>query len=135
MISGTLDTLYTYILFVNGLISISLKNLRFRSYHGLYAEEQKAGNEFDVDLTILYQPNSGTITSINDTVDYAKLYDLVKQEMSKPRKLLETLAMELAGILHTEFPQIKKISISITKLQAPMHRYVGKAEVNYEVDY
>jgi len=34
------------------LISIQLKELRFFANHGLYPEEQKIGNEFDINLTV-----------------------------------------------------------------------------------
>ena len=35
-----------------GMISIELKRLRFLAYHGLYAEEKKTGNEFEVNLVV-----------------------------------------------------------------------------------
>ena len=40
-----------------GSITIELKGLRFFAYHGLYAEEQKTGNEFEIDLFVTHQPS------------------------------------------------------------------------------
>jgi 7,8-dihydroneopterin aldolase/epimerase/oxygenase len=120
---------------MNSYLTISLTNLRFFAYHGLYAEERKTGNEFAVDLSISYQPKAGTITDISDTVDYARLYDLVKAEMQKPRDLLETFVMEMAEIIHASAAGIKKVDISITKLHLPITGFQGQSVVRYTKDY
>lgn len=120
---------------MSGLITIELKQLRFLAYHGLYAEERKTGNEFEINLSVSYQPSSGTITGISDTVNYSELYTLLKAEMGKPRHLLETLVMELAEIIHGSFPLIKKIEISITKLHVPTAKFTGTAGVKYQKEY
>jgi dihydroneopterin aldolase len=118
-----------------GLITIELKHLIFLAYHGLYAEEKKTGNEFEINLSVSYQPSSGTISGISDTVNYAELFGLLKIEMQKPRQLLETFLMEVAEIIHASFPQIMKIEISITKLYVPIAKFNGTAGVKYQKDY
>ncbi|HEY6063545.1 MAG TPA: dihydroneopterin aldolase [Chitinophagaceae bacterium] len=120
---------------MTGLITIELKRLRFLAYHGLYAEEKKTGNEFEINLSVSYSPSSGTITGISDTVDYSELYTLLKTEMQHPRHLLETLVMELAEVIHVTFPKIKKIEISITKLHVPIAKFTGTAGVRFERDF
>ena len=117
------------------MITIELKQLRFLAYHGLYAEERKTGNEFEINLSVSFQPSSGTITGIADTVNYSSLYSLLKTEMQKPRHLLETLVMEVAEVIHVSFPQIKKIEISITKLHVPIAKFTGTAGVRYQKGY
>ncbi|MBI5858868.1 MAG: dihydroneopterin aldolase [Sphingobacteriales bacterium] len=120
---------------MNDLISIELNELRFRARHGLYPEEKKTGNEFEVNLTVSFVPVAGTITDIADTVDYGRLYELVKKEMNKPRHLLETLAMEITEIIHLSFPQIRKIEIAITKLQVPITQFNGTTTVKLEKEF
>ena len=120
---------------MSGLITIELKKLRFLAYHGLYAEERKTGNEFEINLSVSYQPSSGTITGISDTVNYSELYTLLKTEMQKPRHLLETFLMEVAEFIHGSFPQIKKIEISITKLHVPISKFTGTAGVKYQKEF
>lgn len=120
---------------MRGLITIELKKLRFLAYHGLYAEESKTGNEFEIDLSVSYQPSSATITSISDTVNYSELYALLKKEMQVARHLLETLVMELAEVIHASFSQIKKIEISITKLHVPIAKFTGTAGVRFVKEY
>lgn len=118
-----------------GLLTIELKQLRFFAKHGLYTEERKTGNEFEVNLSISYEPTSGTITDLSDTVNYVQLYDLLKTEMQKPRNLLETFAMEVTELMHSSFPEIKKIEISITKLYPPIVKFTGTIGVKYSKEY
>src|SRR5689334_2507747 len=120
---------------MSNTLTVELKALRFYAFHGLYAEEKKTGNEFRVDISVVHEPVSGTITDIGETVNYAKLYAIVKAEMQKPRQLLETLVMELAGIIHTSYPQVKKIEISITKLHVPIAKFTGTAGVTYTTEF
>lgn len=120
---------------MNGWMTIELKGLHFYAYHGLYAEEKKTGNEFEVNLTVSYQPPSGTITDISDTVNYAALYTLLKKEMTKPRHLLETLVMEVTEAIHLSFPMIKKVEISVTKLHVPIIQFAGTAAVRFVKEF
>jgi len=120
---------------MNGLITIELKQLRFFAFHGLYAEEKKTGNEFEVDLSVAYTPLSGTITDLDDTVNYAVLYELLKTEMQKPRHLLETFVMEVTELMHLSFPQIKSVAITITKLHPPIAGFTGTVGLRYQKDF
>ena len=79
---------------MSATLTIELTNLRFFAKHGLFAEEQKIGNEFEVDLFVSYDPGAELIDELSETVNYASLYELLKEEMQKPRELLETFVME-----------------------------------------
>ena len=120
---------------MSDLLTISLNNLHFFAYHGLYAEERKTGNEFKVSLDVSYSTISGTITDISDTVNYAQLYELLKAEMQQPCHLLETFLMEVTEKIHAAFLQIKKIEISITKLHPPIAKFTGTVAVKYSKEY
>ncbi len=116
---------------MNNLMTIELKKLHFFAFHGLYEEEKKTGNEFEVNLSVDYKPDTVVISEIADTINYAKLFDLVKAEMQKPRGLLETLAMEIVELIHSLYPQIIKAEISITKLYPPIAAFTGSVGVKY----
>ena len=118
-----------------GLITIELKQLRFFGYHGLYKGEKETGNEFELNISVGYVPVSGTITSLDETVNYASIFNLVKNEMAQPRELLETLAMEMAEKLHLSFRLIKKVEVTITKLTPPMPSFYGKVSVTYSKQF
>jgi 7,8-dihydroneopterin aldolase/epimerase/oxygenase len=115
-------------------ITICLNKVRFRAFHGLYAEERRTGNEFEVDLAVSIDA-SATITDLSATINYASLYQLLKNEMEKRRDILETFVMEVAGIIHKTFAGVKKVEISITKLQAPIEKFSGTVGVKYSREY
>lgn len=118
-----------------GLLTISANNLRFYAYHGLYAEEKNIGTEFEVNLSVLYSPDTVIVKDIEATVSYVALYDILKAEMQKPRELLETFLMEVTEHIHQVFPQIKKVEISATKLNPPIEKFIGTVGVKYEKEF
>jgi 7,8-dihydroneopterin aldolase/epimerase/oxygenase len=120
---------------MEGMITVELKQLRFFAHHGLYAEEKKTGNEFEVNLSVFYLPNQGTVTDISETINYALLYELVKNEMARPTGLLETVTMNIAAKIRTTFPLTKRISISITKLHPPILNFTGSVCVCFDKEY
>ena len=118
-----------------GILIIKLNQLRFFAYHGLYAEEQQTGNEFEVNISLTYSAPEAVIQDIAETINYAKVYELVKKRMSQPTALLETLAMEMAASIHKAFLQITIAEISIKKLHPPIEQLTGNVEVVYRKEY
>ena len=116
------------------MIKVELKNVHFHAFHGLYEEEKKAGNNYEFNLSVNLETEK-IITNLNETVNYAKLYELVKTEMIIPRPLLETLLMELAEKIQEEFPFVKEINMSVAKLNAPIINFIGSASVTYKKTY
>jgi dihydroneopterin aldolase len=116
-------------------ITIELKELRFFAFHGLYPEEQKTGNEFEVNISVTRNIKSSIIKELSETLNYAELFELIKDEMKKPRALLETFAMELAQLIHLSFEGVKKVDIEIAKLHLPVKRFSGTAAVKYSKSY
>lgn len=116
-------------------MTIELRGLRFHAFHGLYEEEKKTGNEFGVELRADYIPPEGIITSLEDTVNYVALFEILQAAMKEPRALLETLAMEIAETIHARFPQVIKLEISIHKLHPPLARFTGSVGVTYQKEF
>ncbi|MBS1920567.1 MAG: dihydroneopterin aldolase [Bacteroidetes bacterium] len=119
---------------MNNTITISLNNLHFFSYHGLYPEEKKIGAEFEVNLSVSIHPTN-KITELQETINYVKLYDLLKEEMQHPRELLETFVMEVVEKIHLLYPRIKEIVLSITKLQVPAPGFIGNVTAEYSKNF
>ena len=115
-----------------GEFIIELKQLQFFSFHGLYAEERKVGEEFIVDLSVKYISKQKAITSLDETINYETLYEIVKKEMSQPRALLETLAQSIADKIQHVFPLIKEIEIRIEKKNPPIVGFIGSVAVRYK---
>lgn len=110
-------------------LHIYIRNCRFRAFHGLYPEERQKGNDFVVNLEVAYSPDSGMITALEQTIDYASLFGLVDKAMQEPVDLLETLAQKMATDIERAYPQVKAISIEIEKLNPPIDQFTGSAAV------
>jgi 7,8-dihydroneopterin aldolase/epimerase/oxygenase len=118
-----------------GLFTISLNNVRFRAYHGLYPEERQKGNDFVVNMQVSFPPVSSAVALLEDTIDYAVLFEIINSTMQQPVDLLETLVQTITEKAARQFPQIKKISVSVEKLNPPIDKFSGTAEVKYSKEY
>jgi 7,8-dihydroneopterin aldolase/epimerase/oxygenase len=120
---------------MSNLLSISLNNVRFRAYHGLYPEERQKGNDFVVNMLVSYRPDTGMILSLEETIDYAVLFDIINATMQKPVDLLETLVQTIANEAHKRFPEIKEVNVSVEKLNPPIDKFSGTATVSYKASF
>ena len=117
------------------LFTISLNNVRFRAYHGIYPEERQKGNDFVVNMQVSYQPKSGTIVSLDDTIDYGTLFNIMNSIMQQPVDLLETVVQEIAQAVHHKFSHVTEVTVSVEKLNPPIDRFSGSAAVSYKAQY
>lgn len=101
------------------MIKVALHDVKFFGYHGFYAEERVLGNHYLVDVEVQFQPKK-VADEISNTVDYAKLHLILKDEMQQPRKLLETLTQEMTEKIRLEFPFLETIKVGIKKLNPPL---------------
>lgn len=118
-----------------GHFTIALKNLRFFAEHGMYPEEMKVGNEFEVDVSVACRSPKKKITSIEQTVNYVEVYRIIQEEFEKRRLLLETLAMDIAERIQLQFEEIESISITIRKLNPPITNFSGSVAISYNKDF
>ena len=57
---------------------------------------------------------------VEDTLNYAELYQLVQREMAIPSKLLEHVAGRIVKAIVKAFPDVTSIDLKLTKLNPPM---------------
>ena len=115
--------------------TIELKGVIFFAFHGLHEEERKTGNEYEVDLAVKYIAAGKKITKIEDTVNYVRLFEIVKQEMEKPRNLLETIAMAITEKIQEQFSQVKEVEVRINKKNPPIINFSGSVAVIYSMRF
>ncbi|MEP6947624.1 MAG: dihydroneopterin aldolase [Ginsengibacter sp.] len=114
------------------MITVYLSNLQFNSFHGIHEEEKILGNEYILDASVEFHEEKAVITSIQDTINYEDIYNIIKERMSEPSPLLETVVMEIGNEIHNEFPQIRSINISLKKMYPPIEGIRGSACVNWQ---
>lgn len=110
---------------------IILRDLGFYGFHGFFAEEERLGQRFFVDLECgvdLTAP--GETDAIGHTVSYADIYDVVKATFEGQRtKLIEALGQNIVAALFARFDDINWIIIRIRKPEAPIAMVRGEAAV------
>ena len=108
---------------------ISLNDVHFFGYHGMYEEEKILGNTFIVNLYVDVLPAQAVIKSIAETIDYVTLFELVKLRMAIPTPLLETIVSELAETILQNYITVSEVFIKITKLQVAIKSLEGNMSV------
>ncbi len=117
------------------MITVNLYHLKFHAYHGVHAFEKKLGNDFMIDASVEFYEAGAVITSIEDTIDYTSLYDIIKTNMSRPEKLLETVVMNISNEIAEKYPLIKSVNVSLKKLHPPIEGMEGSVGVKYHKEY
>ena len=100
---------------------IVLREVRFHAFHGVMPQERKVGADFTVSLRVgvdLSRPVESD--AVENTLNYATLYEVVKQEMAIPSQLLEHVAGRIGKAVFEAFPQAMSIDLTLMKLNPPM---------------
>ncbi|HEX6846909.1 MAG TPA: dihydroneopterin aldolase [Chitinophagaceae bacterium] len=114
-----------------GEFTIELRGLQFYSFHGLYDEEKKIGGEFVVDVLAKLDAGHHEVSSVEETVNYAEVFAIIKKEMNHPRELLETLTQSIAKKIHHKFSAIKEIEVRVEKKVPPIVGFNGAVAATY----
>jgi dihydroneopterin aldolase len=106
------------------------EKIQFYAYHGVLEEENRLGQKFEVDLEMyLDLQKAGESDSISDTINYAKVYDVVNEIlMGTKRQLLEAIAENIAQEILKQFA-INEIVVRVRKLNPPIHGYLKSVSV------
>lgn len=100
--------------------TIELSNLKFRAYHGCLPLERRQGRDYIVDVSISADLSRASGSdNLADTINYAAIYDIVKEEMALPSNLLEHVAGRILTRIREFSDEIKGASVSITKMNPP----------------
>ena len=109
---------------------ISLNDIRFHARHGVFQQENAVGNEFSVDVSLTIPYNPGVEDDdLDATISYADVYEIIAEEMKRPRKLLEAVAASIAKRFTAKWPEIEKGHITICKSTPPIAGITGNAAV------
>lgn len=116
------------------MFTIHLTNLKFIAYHGVHDEERILGGEYEIDAAVTFKEEE-RITALQQTIDYTKIYALIKQRMQMPTALLETVVQELAQNIYAADNRITSISINLKKINPPITAFAGSLGVSYKKDF
>jgi dihydroneopterin aldolase len=114
---------------------IALEGLDFHAYHGVYPHERESGNWFEVDIAVETDFSKAAIDDdLSETVNYETLFRIVKDEMEKPSRLLETVAKNIVDDVMREFPTVSLVEFKISKLNPPIGGKCKRSSVSLTKD-
>lgn len=110
---------------------IYLKDMRFYGYHGVYAHEQANGQPFEVDLEMeIDLSGPARDDDLTQTVHYGSVHAKVKKVMEgRPRRLLETLSLDIIHLVMETFPTIHSVRVQVRKPKVALKGHLSHAAV------
>ncbi|MEN2282793.1 dihydroneopterin aldolase [Algoriphagus sp. SE2] len=117
---------------------VSLEGIEFHAYHGAYPEENVLGNRFTLDLELETDFKDAMLKdNLKSTVDYTRIYKLIKERMDVKVKLLEHLGHLIIDDILKVYPDVKKIKITLKKHHPSLGGLVkfSAIQIQYPEDY
>jgi 7,8-dihydroneopterin aldolase/epimerase/oxygenase len=109
---------------------INLEGLEFHAFHGVYPHERDSGNWFEVDISVDADFADGAKTDeLTGTVNYEILFQIVKEEMEVPSKLLETVAEKIVSRVLADLSSVESVQVKIAKLNPPIGGKCKRASI------
>ena len=100
---------------------IYLENIEIHAPVGVGESEKKLGNDILVTIGVkTHFKEAAKADSLEKTVDYEILYQIVASHLIKPVDLLETVAWQIADEVLLKIPQVKKVKLKVSKLHPPI---------------
>ncbi len=101
---------------------IDVSGIKCYAYHGCLPEETKIGCHYIVDVSLWVDfSKAAQNDDLNQTIDYVVVNHIVKEEMAKPKKLIETVGQNIINLFHDTFQTLDKASITIKKINPPIN--------------
>tara|TARA_E500000178_G_scaffold356034_1_gene431211 strand:+ start:3251 stop:3628 length:378 start_codon:yes stop_codon:yes gene_type:complete len=109
---------------------IKLEEIKCYGYHGCMEEEGILGTEYIVNIELeLNLVNSILSDKLEDTVDYVKVNSIVKKEIDKRSKLIETVCGNIIKKINTEFENLISVLVEIKKTSPPINGNVKNVSI------
>ncbi|MEA2641940.1 MAG: 7,8-dihydroneopterin aldolase/epimerase/oxygenase [Chloroflexota bacterium] len=111
---------------------IRLNEMVFYGYHGVLDAERTLGQRFVVDVEMqLDLAPAGRSDDLDRTVNYAQVYETVREVLTgPPRRLIEAVAETIATRVLDEHALVGQVTVRIRKPEVPIPGSVlGSSEV------
>lgn len=100
---------------------VFVKNIRLHAFHGVMPQERITGNDYLVSVSAdCPLAAAAESDSVDDTLNYAHIYNIVKEEMALQSNLVEHVAGRIGRRVLAEFPLADNVRVEVVKLNPPM---------------
>lgn len=91
------------------------------------------GSDYRVDLEVRADLEAASRSDqLSDTVDYVHLQRIIREEMAKRTKLIETVAARILDRVMAELPVVETSSIAVSKINPPIGGDVQQVTVSLD---
>lgn len=112
---------------------LELEGMEFHARHGCLEREKIAENLFTVDFRAETDMSAAAESDrLEDALDYGRIYDIVKKEMSVHSDLLEHLAGRIVKAIAEAFPGLEHFSVRVSKRRPPVNGIAAWSRVTLE---
>jgi dihydroneopterin aldolase len=109
---------------------VALEGLEFHAFHGVYPHERNTGNWFEIDISVETDFTEGAAhDELSGTVNYETLFRIIKDEMEKPSRLLETVAEKIVTSVLQELPAALGVELKLSKINPPIGGKCRKSSI------
>lgn len=100
---------------------ILLQSVRLFAHHGIGVEEQAIGTYYRIDMELATDfSRAMTTDDISDTINYAEVYQIVRERMQRPQRLLEHVAGLIVRAVFDRFTTVQAIKLRLIKESPPI---------------
>ena len=100
---------------------LELEGMEFHAFHGCLPHEKSTGNLYTVDFRAVLDMKAAALSdSLEDALDYGKVYEVICREMEVHSDLLEHLAGRIVNALAEAFPELEDFSVRVSKRRPPV---------------
>ena len=111
---------------------ITVEGIRVFAHHGHLPEEAVLGGHFIINVWVKSDTDEVEKTDdLNDTVDYVKIIEIVKQQMAIRADMIEVPAKRIVDSI-LPLHKVQKVTVEVEKIQPPIDATFDKISVTTE---
>ena len=113
---------------------ITVEGIRVFAYHGHLPEESKLGGHFIVNIWVTADTTKVEKSDdLNDTVDYVKIIEIVKQQMAIRSDMIEHPARRIVDAILL-LQKVQKVKVEVQKITPPIDATFDKISVTIKAE-
>jgi dihydroneopterin aldolase len=108
---------------------LTLKNMNFYGYHGVYSTEKELGQRIEVDVELVADlTRAGQNDDFDQTINYADVYTIVKDIVEDGQyNLIEAIGTAIINQVFDSF-DLERITVRVRKPHPPIGGFMDAVE-------
>ena len=115
---------------------ITLKNMVFYGYHGVFAAEKELGQRIEVDVEISADfSQAGKLDDLDSTINYVDVYTIVKDIVEEGEyNLIEAIGAAIVDQIGAAF-DLEQLTVRVRKPHPPLGGVLDTVEFEMTKDF